>query len=90
MPVRLTRDTLVGMTEVTIRELRNRGGDIIDRVQAGEPLTVTRSGRHVAELRPLPRKSLAAAVLLERWRCLPHVNPDELRGDIDRVVDPSL
>lgn len=78
------------MNEVTIRQLRNHGGDVVDRVQAGERLTVTRSGRPVAVLRPLPRRALDASTLLERWRHLPLVDPERLRSDIDDVVDPSL
>lgn len=78
------------MSEVTIRQLRNHGGDVVDRVQAGERLTVTRSGRPVAELRPLPRQALDASTLLERWRRLPCVDPSQLRADIDDVVDSSL
>lgn len=35
---------------VTIGELRNHGGDVVDRVATGETLTVTRSGKPVAEL----------------------------------------
>jgi len=75
---------------VTIRQLRNHGGDVVDRVQAGERLTVTRSGRPVAELRPLPRRALDALTLLERWRRLPDVDPVRLRSDIDDLMDPSL
>lgn len=78
------------MDEVTIRQLRNYGGDVVDRVQAGERLTVTRSGRPVAELRPLPRRALDASTLLERWRRLPDVDPVRLRSDIDDLMDPSL
>lgn len=80
----------MGVATVTIRELRNNGGVVIDRVRAGERLTVTRSGRPVAELCPLPRRGPAAAVLLQRWRRLPPVDPDALKRDIDDVVDPSL
>lgn len=76
--------------EVTIRELRNHGGDVIDRVAAGEHLTVTRSGKPVAELRPLRRPPLNATVLLDRWRQLPPVDPQRLREDLDAVIDPSL
>lgn len=63
---------------------------MVDRVQAGERLTVTRSGQPVAELRPLPRRGLDASSLLERWRRLPAVDPVRLRSDIDDVMDPSL
>jgi len=54
------------MAEVSIRDLRNRGGEVIDRVEAGERLTVTRDGRPVAELRPLPVRSMGGAALLKR------------------------
>jgi prevent-host-death family protein len=76
--------------EVSIRELRNHGGDVVDRVAAGERLTVTRSGKPVAELRPTGRPAVKAEVLLERWRRLPHVDPDRLREDLDAFLDPSL
>ncbi len=78
------------MAEVTIRELRNRGGAVVDRVAAGERLTVTRDGRPVAELRPLRATPLAAAVLLRRWRSLPTVDSRTLHGDLDEVIDPLL
>ena len=78
------------MAEVTIRELRNKGGVVIDRVLAGEHLTVTRSGRPVAQLRPLPRRGPDPATLLDRWRHLPHLDPASLRHDIDQIIDPSL
>ena len=78
------------MAEVTIRDLRNQGGKVVDRVVAGERLTVTRDGKAVAELRPLGRNPLPATALLERWRRLPAVDLDTLRGDLDAVIDPSL
>jgi prevent-host-death family protein len=78
------------MSSVSIRELRNHGGDVIERVLAGESVTVTRAGTPVAELRPLRRRALDRATLLERWRRLPAVDPKALREDLDAVVDPSL
>jgi prevent-host-death family protein len=78
------------MADVSIRDLRNHGGDVIDRVTGGETLVVTRSGRPVAELRPLRRSGLSAAALLDRWRRLPPVDADALRADIDDTIDPSL
>jgi prevent-host-death family protein len=78
------------MTEITVRELRNRGGEVLDRVARGEALTVTRDGRAIAELRPLARRPLPAAVLVERWRRLPAVDPGKLRADLDDVLDGSL
>ena len=73
-----------------MRELRNHGGEVVDRVVAGEHLIVTRSGRPVAELRPVGRTAVKAEVLLERWRRLPHLDPDRLREDLDELLDPTL
>ncbi len=78
------------MKKVTIRELRNRGGDVVDRVARGETLTVTRSGVPVAELRPLSRLALEADTLLANWKRLRPIDPSRLREDIDAVVDQSL
>ena len=78
------------MAEVSIRELRNHGGEVIDRVVAGERLTITRDGRRVAELRPLGRQAIPARVLLERWSRLPSVDLFMFRADIDRVLDARL
>jgi len=75
------------MNEVSIRELRNHGGDVLDRVSLGEALTVTRDGRPVAELRPLARHPVGAKALMERWRRLPAVDPREFRSDIDAILD---
>jgi prevent-host-death family protein len=77
------------MTNVSIRELRNQGGEIVDRAANGERITITRGGRPVAELVPL-QPDLPAEVLLERWRRLPPVDPDALRSDTDEILDPSL
>lgn len=76
--------------EISVRELRNHGGDVLDRVAGGEHLTVTRSGKPVAELRPLRGQPLRAAVLLDRWNRLPPVDPRHLGDDLDAVIDPSL
>lgn len=62
----------------------------MDRVRAAERLTVTRVGRPLTELRPLPRRALDAATLLERWRHLTSVDPKRLRADVDDVLEASL
>ena len=63
---------------------------MLDRVERGERVIVTRDGRAVAELRPLPRRSARPVELIERRRGLPRVDPDVLRRDIDAVIDPML
>jgi antitoxin (DNA-binding transcriptional repressor) of toxin-antitoxin stability system len=77
------------MTEVSIRDLRNHGGEVVDRAARGEQITITRSGRPVAELRAL-RPPLSAEALLSRRRRLPAVDPAGLRADVDRLLDSSL
>ncbi|MFZ0215078.1 MAG: type II toxin-antitoxin system prevent-host-death family antitoxin [Candidatus Dormiibacterota bacterium] len=72
---------------VSIRELRNHGGDVIARVEAGERRTVTRDGEPVASLQPVRRQALAASVLLEHWRHLPVVDLERLRADLDTIID---
>ena len=75
---------------MTIRDLRNHGGSVVDRVERGETVIVTRDGVQVAELRPLPRPRLNAAALLARWRAVPLVDAAAMRADIDSVLDPEL
>jgi prevent-host-death family protein len=50
---------------VSVRYLRNHGANVLGRVERGEVLIVTRDGRPVAELRPLPKPSLIAEELLK-------------------------
>jgi prevent-host-death family protein len=78
------------METVTVRDLRNHGGEVLDRVARGEALVVTRDGAEVAELRPLGRRSPSPAELIARRRRLPSVDPRALRRDIDSVLDASL
>lgn len=78
------------MGEATIRDLRNHGGEVIDRVTAGERVVITRAGMPVAELRALPRRRLTADALVELFRALPPVDPARWQSDVDAVVDQSL
>lgn len=78
------------MSEATVRQLRNEGGQVLDRVVAGERVTITRDGRPVARLEPIGRAPLTAAALLVRFRRLPRMDPERLRADVDAVVDQSL
>jgi prevent-host-death family protein len=63
---------------------------VLDRVERGERVIVTRDGRPIAELRPLPRRGARPVELIERRKGLPRVDPDALRRDIDTVIDPTL
>ncbi len=78
------------MEEVSVRELRNYGGQILDRVEGGEAMTITRDGTPVALLSPLPTPRLSAAALLERWKNVPTIDGDQLREDIAEIMDLGL
>lgn len=75
---------------VSVRDLRNHGGQVLARVEAGESLTVTSHGRPVAELRPIEGRYLTTRELIERARQLSPMDPRKLREDIDAIIDPSL
>jgi prevent-host-death family protein len=77
------------MSKVTIRDLRNHGGEVVDRASRGEKIMITRAGTPVAELRAV-RPGLSAEVLLDRRRRLPEVDPTRLREDVDRLLDSTL
>lgn len=78
------------MREVSVRELRNYGGQVLDRVERGETMTVTRDGVSVAVLAPIPRPRLSAQALVERWRNVPVIDGEQLRADIAEVLDLEL
>lgn len=81
---------MTNAAEVSVRDLRHHGGQVLDRVARGESLTVTKDGAPFAELRPLRRRSCAPGELIARARRLPTVDPALLREDVDSVIDQSL
>lgn len=78
------------VSEISVRELRNDGGRVLDRVEGGEVLIVTRDRRPVAELRPLEGEALAAKVILERWKGVAAVALSDLRSDVNAILDTRL
>jgi prevent-host-death family protein len=78
------------MAEVSVRDLRNKGGRVLKRVARGETIIVTLDGEPIAELRPVRRRGLSAEVLIEHYRNLPDMDPAALRADLDRIIDMSL
>jgi len=69
------------MTDVPARELRNDVSRVLRRVEAGERLRVTVSGRPVAELVPLaarPRSMSWETFVegIEEWRADPGLDRD--------------
>jgi len=78
------------MTEVSIRDLRNHGGEVVDRAARGEQITITRSGTPVAELRSLANEPLTAEELIARRRNAPAADYRAMRAELDAIVDQSL
>jgi prevent-host-death family protein len=66
------------MADIPARELRNNVSRVLRRVEDGERLRVTVSGRPVAELAPLPRRPNTIS-----W-------DDFLAGAKDWRADPQL
>jgi len=75
---------------VGIRDLRNSGGEVLERVRAGENIIVTKSGKPIAELRPIGHRALDRDVLLDRWRHLPQIDAAALRAETSQLLDESL
>jgi prevent-host-death family protein len=69
------------MTDIPARELRNKVSEILRRVEAGERLRVTVSGRPVAELAPLAKRPGAM-----RWEELMRDN-EHWRADARLTAD---
>jgi prevent-host-death family protein len=76
--------------EVSVRELRNYGGHVLDRVQQGETVTITRDGAPVAMLSPLPKPHVSTRVILERWQHIPKIDGEQLRRDLAELLDLDL
>lgn len=78
------------MESVSVRELRNHGGEVLQRVSQGHSLVVTRDGHEVARIEPLPRPSSATEQLIARRRHLPPIDVEAFRADLDDVLDSSI
>jgi antitoxin (DNA-binding transcriptional repressor) of toxin-antitoxin stability system len=78
------------MADVSIRELRNEGGSVVERVLRGEHVTVTKGGVPVAEMRGISRGPVHVEPLLQRWRSVPRVDFGALRADLDDLLDVDL
>ena len=78
------------MADISIRDLRNHGGEVVERAQRGERLTITRSGKPVAELSAIRRPPVPLDELRRRWARLPDVDPVALRNDVDAVIDAAV
>ncbi len=73
--------------EVGLRELRQNASEIVKRVEGGETVVVTVSGRPAAQLVPVPRRRWRRAEDLRELAALP---PDEALLEDTAALDQSL
>jgi len=73
--------------KVSVRDLRNHAGQVLDRVVRGDSLTVTKDGAPVAVLRPVGRRSLPTTELIARARRAPRLDAEKLRHDVNAILD---
>lgn len=71
------------MTTIPQKELRNQVSAVLRRVEAGENLTVTVSGRPVAELSPVGGRRWVSGSALRRVWAGPQ--PHDLERDLARL-----
>jgi prevent-host-death family protein len=77
--------------EITQRDLRNRSGEIMDRVEHGETFIVTRSGTAIGELIPLRRhRTVTREQFAAASANAPIVDAARFRADLDDAVDNEL
>ncbi|MFI5501655.1 type II toxin-antitoxin system Phd/YefM family antitoxin [Nocardia asteroides] len=72
------------MRQISQREFRNNSAAIMDAVEAGETIRVTRNGVEIAEVRPVGRRRRRSAEeLVARHRGLPRVDAAAMRREAD-------
>jgi prevent-host-death family protein len=74
------------MTEVASRDLRNNTRGLLDRVEAGEAITITIDGRPVAVLQPVGRRPRWLAREEFVRRVLPHQADPGLAGELAELA----
>lgn len=78
--------------EITQRDLRNRSKEIMDAVESGQAFTVTRDGRRIGELIPLPRRRrfVPREEFAAMSRGAPAIDIDAFRADQDAAIDHEV
>jgi prevent-host-death family protein len=78
------------MATVPQKELRNHVGEVLRRAEAGEQITITVSGRPVAQLGPVrTRQWVPSSQLADLWATPPDPTLDrDLEALTGEVIDP--
>jgi prevent-host-death family protein len=77
------------MATIPQKELRNQVGEVLRRAEAGEEITITVSGRPVAQLGPVRKQRwVDSATLHDLWQLPPDTTlMEELEG-FGEIEDP--
>src|SRR5438552_9677554 len=87
----LERMSTPSSEEITQRDLRNRSGEIMDKVEHGETFIVTRSGTPIGELIPLRRhRTVTREQFIAASANAPIIDAERFRADLDSVVGNTL
>ncbi|WP_307066030.1 type II toxin-antitoxin system Phd/YefM family antitoxin [Streptomyces sp. B3I8] len=78
--------------EINQRDLRSRPREIMDAVQGGQSLTVTRDGHPIGQLVPLRRRHrfVSRQEFAAMSRSAPGIDLDRFRADQDATADTYL
>lgn len=79
------------MQTITRRELRDDSAEIMQRVEAGERFVVTRNGRPIAEIRPVPpdrQRFVSRDRLLALAKRSEPIDRQRFRDDLDSCANP--
>ncbi|MFC4592457.1 type II toxin-antitoxin system Phd/YefM family antitoxin [Sphaerisporangium corydalis] len=73
-------------------DLRNRSAEIMDGLERGERYAVTRNGRHIGDLIPIPRRrgAVSRAEFTAMSRGMPRLDDRKYRKDTDHYVNDAL
>ena len=74
------------MTQVASRELRNETRSVLDRVDAGEEITITVNGREVAHMLPVDRRPRYFTREEFIRKVLPHQADPALRDELRNLL----
>lgn len=71
---------------ISQRELRNNSAEVMDAVEGGETVIVSRHGVPVAELRPIPRRAMVpTAELKQAWADGARLSYAVMRAEMDEL-----
>jgi hypothetical protein len=81
---------MVFMADVSIRDLRNYGGDVVDRVERDERFVVPVAASRSQSRGRSPRTVCWWRSSIRRRVHLPPVDPESLCRDVDGAIDSAL